>query len=283
MLFKKDEHFTLVVYDSEKTSKSFKINKILLNRFFVGLIILVTLLTVFSATLLYIIQTKSWKEENIFEKQKIYVKEREDLLARLKLLTDENTILQARLAQSPIIPPTPGVITTSAPTPTPTKIAEATITPAPAPSQTPYLAVNANMPWAGFGDFFNFIKRPIGFRNLVAEELINIDNIQLKPNPLQTQLTFDLINNGSEAKITGYVIVLMKNNNNIEAYPGSRQITPTQKIPYNIGEQFGFSRMRPVFAQFKTKTLGKTGFIILVFTRAGDLIYSKEVGPYDVK
>lgn len=284
MLHQKPDKVTVVIYDPDKTSRSYEINKTIFKKMILSLVLFISILFCLLGYFAIELKRKTYFEVNKFEREQFYLKEREDLLAKIKLLTDENSTLMAKsgeVAQTP----------TSIPTETPTAIATPTQIPVPTLAQTPSPEVPTVVPVltpipslaSSQIDVFTIIKRPIGFKNLKDQNLIKIDNIQLKPSSSGLNLNFDLINNANETKITGYVLVIMRNNNQNLFYPNNPSYLPTMKIPYNIGEQFGFSRMRPVIANFKNKPIGRAQFTILVFTRAGDMILEKSLGPYDIK
>lgn len=274
MFHQKPDKVTVVIYDPDKTSRSFEIKKTIFKKTILSLVIL--LLVLFSLIGYFAIELKrkTYFEVNKFEREQFYLKEREDLLAKIKLLTDENNTLMAKTGETVIVPVTP----TQIPVPTIALTPFNEVVPTISPVITPIPSVASSQV-----DIFSIIKRPIGFKNLKDQNLIKIDNIQLKPSSSSLNLNFDLINNANETKITGYVLVIMRSNNQSFFYPSNSSYLPSMKIPYNVGEQFGFSRMRPVVASFKNKPIARTQFTILVFTRAGDMILEKTLGPYDIK
>lgn len=277
MLHQKPDKVTVVIYDPDKTSRSFEIKKTIFKKTILSLVIFLLFLFSLIGYFAIELKRKTYFEVNKFEREQFYLKEREDLLAKIKLLTDENNALMAKSGE-PIPTVTPTSTPTQSPTPsvamTPVKEAVPTVSPV----FTPVPSIASSQV-----DVFSIIKRPIGFKNLKDQNLIKIDNIQLKPSSLGLNLNFDLINNANETKITGYVLVIMRSNNQTFFYPYNSSYLPNMKIPYNVGEQFGFSRMRPVIASFKNKPQARTHFTILVFTRAGDMILEKTLGPYDIK
>lgn len=274
MLHQKPDKVTLVIYDPDKTSRSFEIKKTIFKKTILSLVILLLILFSLIGYFAIELKRKTYFEVNKFEREQFYLKEREDLLAKIKLLTDENNALMAKTGEVPLATP----VATQTPVPAPTLAQVPQVTPTISPVITPLPSVASSQV-----DVFSIIKRPIGFKNLKDQNLIKIDNIQLKPSSTGLNLNFDLINNANETKITGYVLVIMRTGNQTLFYPNNPKYLPNMKIPYNVGEQFGFSRMRPVIAGFKNKPIGRTQFSILIFTRAGDMILEKTLGPYDIK
>jgi hypothetical protein len=278
MYHKKSNELTFVIYDPHKKPRTFVVDRLFLKKIFLGLLLTITTLLAVLSFFIYQYKTKKYYQEIKFEKENFYLKERENLLAKIKLLTDENNNLIAKTTGVEMPPITPTAVAAT-PTPvaanvTPTAVAQTPVI------ITPDLGQPATVSVEGI---FQFVKRPIGFKNLADQNLIKIDNIQLRESYKNISLNFDLINNANETKITGYAIVLRRYQNMISIYPTGTISSPGQKIPYNVGEQFGFSRMRPVVANFKFDTSGKNFFTILIFSRAGDLILKKDIGPYEIK
>lgn len=278
MLHQKPDKVTVVIYDPDKTSRSYEIKKTIFKKMILSLVIFLLFLFSLIGYFAIELKRKTYFEVNKFEREQFYLKEREDLLAKIKLLTDENNTLMAKSGETIPTTPTASATPTQIPIPTLAQTPIKEVVPTVSPVFTPIPSVASSQV-----DVFSIIKRPIGFKNLIDQNLIKIDNIQLKPSSVGLNLNFDLINNANETKITGYALVIMRSNGQTFFYPSNSSYLPNMKIPYNIGEQFGFSRMRPVIANFKNKPVGRAHFTILVFTRAGDMILEKTLGPYDIK
>ncbi len=85
------------------------------------------------------------------------------------------------------------------------------------------------------------------------------------------------INNllGGDVKLSGHIIVLMKNEQAISVYPANALAFPRDfQLNYTSGEPFATQRFRPVNAIFK-KALksGNYVFTIFIFSKNGDLIH----------
>jgi hypothetical protein len=286
MLHQKSEKITVVLYDEAKKAVTFTLKRGLIRRTVISVLLLIAILLTSIAYLILSKRKKDYYKFENYQKEQIYIKDREDLLAKIQLLTDENNTLLMKLnsvSGETVAVATPTSIATSTP--------EAAV---PTPASTPTAAAggpqivadkpHATSPTNISYDIFNNVKRPIGFKDLTSQNLVKVDNVQFSQNQRGLTVNFDLINNASETKITGYALVVQRGHDGqVAFYPSHPAYLNVTKVPYNIGEQFGFSRMRPVVASFRHKYLGSNVFTILIFTRAGDLLLKKEVGPYEIK
>ena len=285
MLHQKSEKVTVVLYDEAKKAVTFTLKRGLIKRTVMSIILLIAILLTVIAYLILSKRKKDYYKFENYQKEQIYIKDREDLLAKIQLLTDENNSLLMKLngtSGETVAVATPTVVATTAsevPTPSTTP---AITTPTPNP-QVVAEKPQPHGPTIAY-DIFNNVKRPIGFKDLTTQNLVKVDNVQFSQNQRGATVNFDLINNASETKITGYALVVQRaHDGQVSFYPSHPAYLNVTKVPYNIGEQFGFSRMRPVVAAFRHKYPGPNTFTILIFTRAGDLLLKKEVGPYEIK
>ncbi len=77
-----------------------------------------------------------------------------------------------------------------------------------------------------------------------------------------------------ESKISGHIIVLMKNESGIQVYPIAALAGLDHQINFSSGEPFATQRFRPVDASFpKPRRGGNTIFTVFIFSRTGDLIH----------
>jgi hypothetical protein len=284
MLHQKSEKVTVVLYDEAKKAVTFTLKRGLIKRTVMSIILLIAILLTVIAYLILSKRKKDYYKFENYQKEQIYIKDREDLLAKIQLLTDENNSLLMKLngASGEVAVATPTAVATTA-----SDVQTPATTPAIAtPTATPQIVAEKPQPHSPTiaYDIFNNVKRPIGFKDLTTQNLVKVDNVQFSQNQRGATVNFDLINNASETKITGYALVVQRaHDGQVSFYPSHPAYLNVTKVPYNIGEQFGFSRMRPVVAAFRHKYLGSNTFTILIFTRAGDLLLKKEVGPYEIK
>ncbi len=287
MFHQKTDQVTVVIYDTEKKAVALSFRRGLIKRTVLSLVFILVLLLSTIGVLVLKRKQKAFYEFDKYQREQLYLKEREDLLAKIQLLTDENNTLLMKLnaagfETAGVATPIPTTVASATPlaTPSPTATSVTNVVLTPKATQTAAVAATTNVLAT---DIFNYVKRPIGFKNLTEQILIKIDNVQLSQNAHGITVNFDLINNANETKITGYALVVARNQTSVRFYPAHPAYINSSKVPYNIGEQFGFSRMRPVVATFKNKTPGLSYFSILIFTRAGDLLLKKEIGPYEIK
>jgi hypothetical protein len=106
-----------------------------------------------------------------------------------------------------------------------------------------------------------FVLNLSGFKTAIARDTIN--------------LQFNIIPAlGEDVKISGHIIVLMKNEIAIQAYPLQALSGNDFQINYASGETFSTQRFRPVDASFvKPRKSGMYSFTVFIFSRTGDLIH----------
>ena len=127
----------------------------------------------------------------------------------------------------------------------------------------------------------NFFTIPIGIEDLRASELLKIENIKISHTPQDISLSFDLANN-SEDKLSGYLFVTQYQENIVQTYPNSDLNEKNLKLEYSQGEYFSFSRFRPTIAKFSKISKKSARYKIYIFSRTGNLLGYKQVGPYNI-
>ncbi len=104
-----------------------------------------------------------------------------------------------------------------------------------------------------------------GFKALVGRDTVNL---QFNIIPAVTD----------DSKISGHIIVLMKNELAIQAYPLGALGGSDFQINYSAGETFATQRFRPVDASFvKPRKSGNYSFTVFIFSRSGDLLHFNTV------
>ena len=127
----------------------------------------------------------------------------------------------------------------------------------------------------------NFFTAPIGMEDLRAKELLKIDNIKLKSEKNGVELNFDLANNSVD-KLSGYLFVIQYQKNLIQFYPTAELNEKNLRLEFSQGEYFAFSRFRPTIAKFSKLLKSSSRYKIFIFSKTGDLLGYKQVGPYNV-
>jgi len=121
------------------------------------------------------------------------------------------------------------------------------------------------------------IKRPYGMRDLTEVKRIDIENIDLKSSSNKTQFSFQIVSNDPSRRISGNIFVYLIHSDGIYAYPNQITKNFSQGIKFTEGEPFAMSRLRPTTAEFNVNLLNETvRFVIYIFNREGDLLYSNE-------
>jgi hypothetical protein len=100
-----------------------------------------------------------------------------------------------------------------------------------------------------------------GFKTAIMRDTVN--------------LQFNIIPTvGDDSKISGHIVVLMKNELGISGYPLQVLGGNDFQINYSAGEPFATQRFRPVDAGFiKPRKSGNYVFTVFIFSRTGDLLH----------
>lgn len=138
--------------------------------------------------------------------------------------------------------------------------------------------VQPNMNAAGLSTLSFF--RPIqGQKDRTHPPTLSLSDFKVATNRDNLNFQFNIIPTpSSEAKLAGYIIVLMKNELAIQVYPMQTLFGPATQLNYTTGEPFATQRFRPVDANFlKPKKSGSTIFTVYIFAKNGDLIHYQSV------
>ncbi len=127
----------------------------------------------------------------------------------------------------------------------------------------------------------NLFTIPIGIEDLRANELLKIENMKIAHTENQITLNFDLANNSTD-KLSGYLFVTQFQENIVQFYPNSELNEKNLKLEYSQGEYFSFSRFRPTIATFSKVSKRSARYKIYIFSRTGNLLAYKQVGPYNI-
>ncbi|MAX66538.1 MAG: hypothetical protein CME66_06350 [Halobacteriovoraceae bacterium] len=125
---------------------------------------------------------------------------------------------------------------------------------------------------------------PLGLEDLRSKELIKIENLKLNTNGQRIKLNFDLANNSPDnSKLSGFISVLQFQDNTIQYYPSYELSQKNLRMEYSQGESFSFSRFRPTTATFKKLIKSSAKYKIFIFSRTGNLLVYKQIGPYNIE
>ncbi|AUN98732.1 hypothetical protein DOM21_07425 [Bacteriovorax stolpii] len=118
--------------------------------------------------------------------------------------------------------------------------------------------------------------KPIqGQKDRTRPAILNLSGFKALVNRDTVNLQFNIIPAVTDdAKISGHIIVLMKNEIGIQAYPYNAFGGSDFQINYAAGEPFATQRFRPVDASFvRPRKSGNYSFTVFIFSRTGDLIH----------
>lgn len=125
------------------------------------------------------------------------------------------------------------------------------------------------------------IKKPYGMQNLLAKNLVTLDQFELVQDQNKTTLKFQIISPSPENRVSGHIVVFMLSDSGLLAWPKEANRTLAEGVKYSSGETFAVSRLRPTNADFSVRLTGETvKFVIYIFNREGDLLLIKETDQF---
>jgi hypothetical protein len=141
----------------------------------------------------------------------------------------------------------------------------------------PTLGKESNLAANSIGLSFLSLFKPIqSQKNRTNPPSLSLNDFKVVNNRDFINLQFNIINLlGGDIKLSGHIVVLLKNDQILEVYPMNALGTPGDfQINYTAGEPFATQRFRPVDASFiKPKKGGNYVFAVFIFAKNGDLIH----------
>lgn len=258
MIQEKSKNFTFVVYENQKPTKCFEFKKSYLRfLFFATPSLLVMGLMVLLFLIVYLRNIENIKIQDPPE-LKALKQERDELAVKAQKLEESNKNLLSKLNSPPIA-------TTTATTAQKMKqVAVTGVATISAPTTTLY----------------PLLQMQQGMKDLTKTDLLNIGSENFRKSGGQAILGFNIVNKGSEERMTGYTFIVLKGGSFTSLYPSIPNNPPYK---FEQGESFSVSRFRPVEASFDIPAnINKSlSFEILIFAKNGDLLFKKNLGPYN--
>jgi hypothetical protein len=129
----------------------------------------------------------------------------------------------------------------------------------------------------------NLFTTPLGMKDRRNEELVKFENINISSDKNKITLKFNLANNSpSGDKLSGYISVIQYQDNLIQYYPNYELSPKSMRLEYSKGESFSFSRFRPTVVDIVKKSSSSAKYKVFIFSRTGDLLVYKQLGPFNV-
>lgn len=255
---------SIIYHQNSDSPKYFEIKKSKIFLFFIGLptITLISLTLgaiglVHTSPFHLVKNVRETKEaQNAINKQNALIEQNEELKAEIE---------QLKLAQSQVkIEPENKE---EAP-----KETEETKCPAPVTCPSPTASPAAQSIGLSTLSFFKPVQ---GQKDRTRPAQINLSGFKTITGKDTVSLQFNIIPAASnDQKISGHIVVLMKNEQSISVYPGAALAGSDHQINFFSGEPFATQRFRPVDASFlKPRKGGNFIFTIFIFSRTGDLIH----------
>ncbi len=280
----KHDSISIIYHQRNDSPKYFEVKRSKVFLFFVGLPA-VTLV----AIIIGVIGLVNTSPMNLVKNYKDTSRERtlnsrqDELMTQVQNSTAENAQLKSDLAMlqeqlknaqtGSAAATTPAPQATTTPSPTGTAPAQC-----PAPVVCPAPTVSGSVNSIGLSMLSLF--RPIqGQKDRTRPAILSLSGFKTSTGKDTVNLLFNIIPNAADdAKISGHIIVLMKNELGIQAYPLATFGGNDFQINYVSGEPFATQRFRPVDASFvKPRRSGNYSFTVFIFSRTGDLIHFQTI------
>lgn len=274
----KKDSISIIYHQRNDSPKHFEIKRSRVYLFFIGLPTITLIALVIGAVGL--VNTSPF---HLLTNYRMASKTRADL-SRRENLAEENSELKSEIAalqeqaktaaEAAATAPAATMATTPvAATPGTTGTAQC-----PAPVACPAPAVSGTINSIGLSTLSLF--KPIqGQKDRTRPAVLNLSGFKAEIGRDNVNLKFNIIPAVTDdSKISGHIIVLMKNELAIQAYPLQALGGNDFQINYSAGEPFATQRFRPVDAGFvKPRKSGNYSFTVFIFSRTGDLIHFQSV------
>lgn len=130
----------------------------------------------------------------------------------------------------------------------------------------------------------NLFTTPIGMKDLRSQELVKLEGTEVTSTKSEVILKFNLANNSpSGEKLSGFISAIQYQGSLLQFYPDYELSQKTMRLEFSKGESFGFSRFRPTIVKFKKVSSSSAKYKIFIFSRTGDLLVYKQIGPFNVE
>lgn len=271
----KKDSISIIYHQRNDSPKHFEIKRSRVYLFFIGLPTITLIALIIGAVGL--VNTSPF---HLLRNYKMASKTRADL-SKNENLVEENEELKSEIAALQEQAKAQSEAAAVAATTTAPVAASTTPTPAgtcPAPVACPVPAVSATVNSIGLSMLSLF--RPIqGQKDRTRPAVLNLSGFKAEVSRDNVNLKFNIIPAVTDdSKISGHIIVLMKNELAIQTYPLQALGGNDFQINYSAGEPFATQRFRPVDAGFvKPRKSGNYSFTVFIFSRTGDLIHFQSV------
>ncbi len=270
----KKDSISIIYHQRNDSPKHFEIKRSRVYLFFIGLPTITLIALVIGAVGL--VNTSPF---HLLSSYRMASKTRADL-SRSENLEEENAELKSEIATLQEQAKAASAVTAPAAVATTTTPAAPTGTPGacPAPVVCPAPSVSATVNSIGLSTLSLF--KPIqGQKDRTRPAVLNLSGFKAEVSRDNVNLKFNIIPAVTDdSKISGHIVVLMKNELAIQAYPLQALGGNDFQINYSAGEPFSTQRFRPVDAGFfKPRKSGNYSFTVFIFSRTGDLIHFQTV------
>lgn len=273
---KRKDSISIIYHQKNDSPKYFEIKRSRIFLFFIGLPTITLIALIFGAV--GIINTspmnliKSYRDN---QKTRSELSLQENLKDKMQAALEENEKLKKELADTQEIKSTvagPQVAETSSPGTS----NSGTTTTCPAPVICSGATATANSIGLSTLSLFKPIQ---GQKDRTRPAILNLSGFKTSVGRDTVNLQFNIMPAISDdSKISGHIIVLMKNEIAIQAYPLQALGGNDFQINYSAGEPFATQRFRPVDAGFvKPRKSGNYSFTVFIFAKSGDLIHYQTI------
>lgn len=269
----KKDSISIIYHQRNDSPKYFEIKRSKIYLFFIGLPTITLIALIIGG--IGLVHTSPFHLIDNYRQNQVVQKEisnQEMMEEKIQSLLEQNENLQKELTSAQTTKPLDSVSNTT------TTAAPATDSKCPAPITCPTPPVSATVNSIGLSTLSLF--KPIqGQRDRTRPATLNLSGFKAMVGRDSVNLQFNIIPAVTDdSKISGHIIVLMKNELAIQAYPLGALGGSDFQINYSAGETFATQRFRPVDASFvKPRKSGNYSFTVFIFSRTGDLLHFNTV------
>ncbi|MBC7430146.1 MAG: hypothetical protein H7336_16145 [Bacteriovorax sp.] len=280
---KKKDSISIIYHQKNDSPKYFEIKRSKIYLFFIGLPTLTLIALIFGAIgILNTSPTHFIQSYRDNQKNKNELAKQESLNDKLAATLEENEKLKKEMSETQEIKSAVAVQLATGDAKNPPAAKAATVSnPNPdlkCPVACPAPVANGIANSIGLSTLSLF--KPIqGQRDSSRPAVLGLSGFKTAVGRDTVNLQFNIIPAVTDdSKISGHIIVLMKNEIAIEAYPLQALGGNDFQINYSAGEPFATQRFRPVDASFvKPKKSGNYSFTVFIFSKSGDLLHYQAI------
>jgi len=124
----------------------------------------------------------------------------------------------------------------------------------------------------------NIFKSSANADEMYGKTSLVVEDIEILLENPTAKVNLKLVNNRPSEKAGGFLFIILRSKNTISFWPPQNLSSTNKQLQFNKGESFSINSFRNIKGLFKNipKSTEIIDFEIIIFSKAGDLIYKKK-------